>query len=57
MSKILMQNILGPTLLMKMDKALQNSFLTPTALHCHFVALKEEWLKYVDIDFKFKFYS
>ncbi|XP_059482325.1 folliculin [Neocloeon triangulifer] len=33
-----------PTLLVKMDKALQNDFLTPTALHCHLVALKEEWL-------------
>ncbi|XP_065345255.1 folliculin [Cloeon dipterum] len=33
-----------PTLLTKMDKALQNDFLTPMALHCHFVALKEEWL-------------
>lgn len=33
-----------PNLLLKMDKALQNSFLTPTALHCHLVALKEEWL-------------
>ncbi|XP_071444362.1 folliculin isoform X2 [Hetaerina americana] len=38
-----------PTLVTKIDKAVDNSSLGPTALQCHLVSLKEEWMNIADV--------
>ncbi|XP_046407765.1 folliculin isoform X2 [Ischnura elegans] len=38
-----------PTLVTKIDKAIDNASLGPSALHCHLVSLKEEWMNIADV--------
>jgi hypothetical protein len=38
---------LGPTVLLAMEKAIENTKLNDSAMHYHFIALKQEWLGYV----------
>ena len=37
----------GPTVLLAMEKAIENTKLNDRAMHYHFIALKQEWLGYV----------
>ncbi|KAG8225300.1 hypothetical protein J437_LFUL001914 [Ladona fulva] len=38
-----------PTLIVKIDKAVDNSALGPNALYCHLVSLKEEWINIAEV--------